>query len=86
MLVFLPTTLVNCPIEVVILSCPVSFVVFPLALVHVAILVNQSSNAMVLPLDPVAFVVGSIAPNLTSLALTSSQVFAPLADVYRTIC
>lgn len=56
-----------------------SFVIFPLALIHVSIGVDEPAAAVSPVIEPVSFVEGVIGPNL--LSLTVAHAIAKLPDI-----
>lgn len=62
----------------------VSFIIEPLALVNIAIAVNQTSLAVGHVVAPVALVLGSVLPDLEATPMTK-PVFGPLALVDSTV-
>lgn len=81
LLVLLPTSFINCPVEVEILSCAMGFVLEPLSLVDVAVLVNQASYSMIFTVYPLTFVERAVDPDLSAFPMSNFEVFGPLPDV-----
>lgn len=81
LLVVLPVALVHLPIEVLVGTAAVRFIVLPLTGVDVAVCVNEPPYSVGLPIGPMALVQGPVEPDLSTTPDADLQVCSPLALV-----
>ena len=80
-----PVTFVLGTVSVSIFSEAVSLVIFPLAIIDVAIRMNQSSTAISFIGFPISFINATIAPNLISSAVSKSGFHIPFSLILSAV-